>query len=209
MGVVRCPFCSSKNNKKIVHTDSISPKESTYTKMCNVNRLERNDAVLGINNFHMTVDYDGSIVRRRSYDRFCFECNRPFYLLSNYIIGDIKYLTFIIETKKGRWKYSLCFDVEESYYNIEYNYITKANNVSLTPARKLKILNSIKNSNLLKWNSNFNNKNSDNIKWSIYLEFINNEIIKKEGKDCYPEEWGIFIDSFIRVFKDDIFKSMK
>lgn len=210
MAVVECPFCLSKNNKKIIHTDSISPKDSIYSKMCNVNRLERNEAIMGITNVHISVDYDGTFVRRRSYDRFCLDCNKPFYLISNLIISDIKFLTFIIETKKDRWKYTLCFDRNNSYYNVDHNYITKIQLASLTPARKYKIQNSIKTSNFIKWEAQSGKEKDEyKIKWSVYLEFYNGETLRKGGIDNYPPEWEIFIDSFIRVFKNDIFKMMK
>ena len=209
MSVVECPFCYSKNNKKIIHVDSILPKNSSYSKMCNQNRLERDEAIMGTSNFHMSIDYDGKVVRRRSYDRYCFDCNKPFYILSNFIIGDIKYLTFIIETKKERWKYLLCFEKDNEYYNIDHNYMTKVQMASLTPARKLKILNGIKKSRFLKWDAQSNKVNSENIIWSVYLEFKNGETLRKGGKDKYPVGWNEFIDAFIRVFKNDLFKIMK
>lgn len=210
MSVVECPFCFSKNNKKIVYNDSIKPKNTMYAERCNVNRLKNNDAILSNIDIFISEEYDGSFIRRKSYDRFCLDCGKSFYLISNLIINDIKYFTFIIETKKEKWKYALCFERDNSYYNYDHNYITKSNLASLTPARKFKIQDGIKKSNLLKWNALYGNDVLNyNIMWSVYVEFNNGQVLRKSGKDSYPEEWELFITPFIKVFKNEIFKKMK
>ena len=45
--------------------------------------------------------------------------------------------------------------------------------------------------------------------WSVYVEFNNGQVLRKSGKDSYPEEWELFITPFIKVFKNEIFKKMK
>ena len=48
-----------------------------------------------------------------------------------------------------------------------------------------------------------------NIKWNIYILFNNEQTYSRGGYDEYPENWEIFIEPFIRVFKNNIFKKMK
>lgn len=205
-----CPYCSSTNTVPIVCTDNRKPTNSTYAIRCNQNRLKNNDAILGNWNIHYTKDFDGKVVKRKTYDRYCKSCHRPFYYLSNLLIADIKELTFIIETNSDKWKYEICFDEDNSFYNVDHNYFTKEFQASLTPARKKKILDGINKSNILNWKP-MQEKNYFNykIKWSVYISFYNEQTYSRGGYDEYPKEWELFIDPFIRVFKNDIFKKMK
>ncbi len=126
------------------------------------------------------------------------------------IVSDIKILTFVIETSSDKWKYEIYFDRNNSYYNIDHNYITKSYKASLTPARRLKILEGIDKSKMLKWKAiKEGNKFDYNIRWNIYLEFYDGQTYNRGGYDEYPKNWSIFIDLFGRVFKNEIFKKMK
>ena len=205
---ITCPYCSSLKNVVIVCNDNIAPKISGYSVKCNQNRLKNNDAILSNWNLHYSKDYDGKIVKRKTYDRYCFECNRPFYYISNLIIGDIKELTFIIQTTNNdRWKYELHFTENNSYYNVDHNYFTKEYEASLTPARKRKILQGIDNSNFLNWKPLKEKNYFDyKIKWNVYIVFYNEQTYSRGGYDEYPNEWSIFIEPFIKVFKNEIFK---
>ena len=123
---VYCPYCNSLNNLKIILVDSKKPTTSaTYTDGCNYNRIRNNTAILSNSNQHYSMDYDGRVVKRRSYDRYCMNCHKPFYYFSNLIVGDIVRLTFIVDSNSDRWKYEIIFDDDNSYYNIEHNYFTK------------------------------------------------------------------------------------
>lgn len=209
-GKVVCPFCNNKNTISIVCNDTIAPKESTYTQKCNVNKLKRGEAILSNQNHHYSLDIDGKVVFRRTYDRFCSDCNKPFYYISNMLVSDIKTETFIIESGSDRWKYIISFDKDNPCYIVEHNYITKEDHINLTPARKIKLLNGIKDSKVLNWKPQFGDNCFDyKIKWNIYFEFYDGQTIDKAGLDEYPEEWNIFIDPFIRVFKNKIFTKMK
>lgn len=207
---VYCPYCNSLNNLQIVCNDSISPKESSYSDKCNQNRLKNNDAILSNWNLHYSKDYNGKTVKRKTYDRYCMDCHKPFYLVSNLIIGDIINITFIIETNSDKWKYDIHFDKNGDYYIIDHNYITKEYETSLTPARKRKILQGLDNSSFLNWKQ-FNQKGvlDFKIKWNVYITFYDGRVYNRGGCDEYPENWNLFIEPFIKVFKNDIFKSMK
>lgn len=206
-----CPFCYSSDTLAIVCNDKIPPKQSKYySEICNQKRLERNEAILSNFNLHYSQEYNGKVVKRRTYDRFCNNCGRPFYYVSNMIVSDIKILTFVIETSSDKWKYEIYFDRNNSYYNIDHNYITKSYKASLTPARRLKILEGIDKSKMLKWKAiKEGNKFDYNIRWNIYLEFYDGQTYNRGGYDEYPKNWSIFIDLFGRVFKNEIFKKMK
>lgn len=156
------------------------------------------------------MNYDGTAVKRKSYDRYCMNCHKPFYYLSNLIVGDIVRLTFIIDSNSDRWKYEIIFDEDNSYYNVEHNYFTKECESILTPARKRKIQYGIDKSRLLNWEP-LKEKNyfNYNIKWNIYILFNNEQTYSRGGYDEYPENWEIFIEPFIMVFKNNIFKKMK
>ena len=77
--LVFCPYCSSTKTLAIVFNDSIAPKSSTYKEMCNQSKLKRKEAILSNWNVHYSKDYDGKIVKRRTYDRYCIDCKKPFY----------------------------------------------------------------------------------------------------------------------------------
>ena len=80
----------------------------------------------------------------------------------------------------------------------------------LTPARKRKIQQGIDKSKLLYWEPLKEKNYFDyNIKWNIYVLFNNEQTYSRGGYDEYPKNWDIFIDPFIRVFKNNIFKKMK
>ena len=83
MGKIQCPYCFSYKTLAIVCTDNIQPKESKYYKdKCNVKRIEKGEAILSNTNLHYSKEYDGKIIKRRTYDRFCSECKKPFYYIS-------------------------------------------------------------------------------------------------------------------------------
>lgn len=206
----KCPFCLSDNTLAIVCNDSIAPKNSTYSDRCNQNRLKEKKAIMSNLNNHYSIDYDGTIIIRKTYDRYCKNCGRPYYYISNLYTCDIKELTFIIETKNDRWKYYICFDNDNSYYNIDHNYFTKEYHSSLTPVRKRKILEGIKNSKIFNWKPLDDKFDSDYyIKWGVFITFNNEQLYTRGGYDDYPCNWNIFIKPFISVFKNEIFKKMK
>ena len=149
--LVFCPYCSSTKTLAIVFNDSIAPKSSTYKEMCNQSKLKRKEAILSNWNVHYSKDYDGKIVKRRTYDRYCIDCKKPFYYISNLLVSDIKTITFIVEMGNDRWKYEIYFDEDNSYYNIDHNYFTKEQQSVLTPARRRKILEGIDKSKCLYW----------------------------------------------------------
>lgn len=205
--IVHCPYCSSLKNVAIVCVDSIAPRASSYAPKCNQNRLKKKEAILSNRNIHYSRDYNGKIVKRKTYDRYCLECHKPFYYMSNLIIGDIKELTFIIETNDDRWKYEIYFNEKQSYYNMDHNYFTKKFESSLTPARKRQILQGIDFSNFLNWKPLETKNYFDyKIKWNVYVVFYNEQTFARGGYDEYPKEWSIFIEPFIKVFKNNIFK---
>ena len=86
--IVYCPYCSKTKTVAIVCNDTIAPKNSTYAVRCNQNKLKNKDAILSNWNIHYTKDYDGSVIKRKTYDRYCLECHKPFYYMSNLIVGD-------------------------------------------------------------------------------------------------------------------------
>lgn len=207
---VYCPYCNSLNNLKTVCTDCKKSTMSSYTDKCNYNRIKNSTAIVSNVNQHYSMNYDGTAVKRKSYDRYCMNCHKPFYYLSNLIVGDIVRLTFIIDSNSDRWKYEIIFVEDNSYYNVEHNYFTKECESILTPARKRKIQYGIDKSRLLNWEP-LKEKNyfNYNIKWNIYILFNNEQTYSRGGYDEYPENWEIFIEPFIRVFKNNIFKKMK
>lgn len=207
---IYCPFCNSINTLAIVCNDTIEPRNSTYAHKCNQNRLKNNDAILSNWNLHYSKDYNGKIITKKTYDRYCKDCKRPFYYISNLYISDISIFTFIIETGNDKWKYEICFDESNSYYDIDHDYFTKEYHSSLTTARKRKILEGIDKSKLLYWKP-LKEKNyfNYNIKWNVYITFNNEQTFTRGGLDEYPPNWDIFIEPFKKVFKNDIFKKMK
>lgn len=206
MTIVRCPFCYSQNTVPIVTSDTRVAKCYKSIK----EKLKDEEVVLSNSNAHYSLNYDGEVIKRNTYDRFCTKCKKPFYYFSNLIVSDIKVLTFIIETGNDKWKYEIHFDKNNPYYNIDHNYITKSNKASLTPARKFKILDGINQSDFLKWSPSKEKNYFDyKIKWNVYVDFVGGHTYNRGGCDEYPEQWHIFIDPFIKVFKQDIFKKMK
>ena len=202
--IVYCPFCSSIKNVSLISYETDKGKYS----ICNRNKIKSNSALYCNRNYHYMKDYNGKLVKKISYDRYCLSCHKPFYYMSNLLVGDIKQITFIIQTANDRWKYEI--NIDNNNYNVDHNYFTKEIESTLTPARKRKILEGIDKSKLLYWKPLKEKNYFDyKIRWNIYITFNNEQTYSRGGYDEYPEEWSIFIVPFIKVFKNDIFKKMK
>ena len=174
-------------------------------------RLEEGIAIQGNYNYHYTLDYDEkTVIKKLSYDSFCKRCRKPFYYMSNLSVTDIRYLTVIIDTGRERWKYVINFNGDESYYSIDHNYLTKQYKTSLTPARRIKILDMISDTKFLNWKPLTGKNNLGyNVRWIIDIEYNNEQTFSRGGYDEYPPEWNDFMDAFYKIFKNDIFQKCK
>lgn len=205
---VFCPKCASFNTVQIVNFERNTSDVCLSADLRVSQKLKSGKAILANQNYHYTMDYDGKIIKRNIYDRYCKNCKTSFYYYSNLVVGDIIKFTIIMEINKDRWKYTIKFDKKYSTYSIEHNYFDIETNSILTPARENKILIGIDKSNLLKWKPMIEKNFFDyKMHWNIYVTFYNNDTFTRGGYDEYPKEWEILMQQLKKVFKNNIFKT--
>lgn len=70
------------------------------------------------------------------------------------------------------------------------------NQENISEIDKIKILDSISKSKINFWNKEYINKNYDNYKWILKLEYYNGLSECFNGNDMIPSNWNVFISGF-------------
>ena len=112
---------------------------------------------------------------------------------------------------KVRYKFVFIFD-ESTTFIIKKNYMF-LNQEKLSNKDKIKILDSITKSKINFWNKEYINKDYDNYKWILKIEYYNGLSECFNGHDMIPDNWNIFIDGFKNLIKkydeDNLLKIVK
>ena len=95
---------------------------------------------------------------------------------------------------KARYKYEFIFD-DKPIFLFKKNY-QLINQEIITDKDKIKILDSITNSKINFWNKEYINKDYDNYKWILKLEYYNGLSECFNGHDMIPLNWNVFIKGF-------------
>lgn len=100
---------------------------------------------------------------------------------------------------KIRYKFEFIFGNETTLI-IKRNY-ELVNQEILSNKDKIKILDSITNSKINFWNKEYINKDYNNYKWILKLEYYNGLSECFNGHDMIPNNWDMFIGGFRNLIK--------
>ena len=95
---------------------------------------------------------------------------------------------------KARYKYEFMFDDKPTFI-FKRNYELVSQEI-ITNKHKIKMLDSITNSKINFWNKEYINKDYDNYKRILKLEYYNGLSECFNGHDMIPHNWNIFINGF-------------
>lgn len=200
-----CPYCNSKETISIIYLYRYNDN-NTFNKKSNeeVKYSERTRKPKRKN-------YDGTLITDHNYNKYCKICHKSFNSGRNLYAVDISKITLVFILNKLRYKFEFIFD-ERATFIIKRNY-ELINQEILSNQEKIKILDSITKSKINFWNKEYINKDYDNYKWILKLEYYNGLSECFNGHDMIPNNWDIFISGFKNLInkydQDNILKTIK
>lgn len=139
------------------------------------------------------------------------KCNKSFNSVGNLYAVDISKITLVFILNKLRYKFDFIFD-DTTTFIIKRNY-ELINQEILSNQQKIKILDSITKSKINFGNKEYINKDYDNYKWILKLEYYNRLSECFNGHDMIPNNWEVFISRFKNLInkydKDNILEIIK
>ena len=193
MAETYCPYCYSKNISKVAYcfrgVNKYNDKNIDY------NKYLKENTILAKKKRTNKQDFDGEkIIRSKSFNRYCNDCNKMFSSMKNMIYIDIKKVTLILGNNKYRKKYIFdFFDDNNSTYSYFKNYICHKNG-SIDKDDIFNILSSLKTNKTNKWKGMYGNEYFfDDYYWLLKVEYYNGISNVKSGNDEYPNNWNDFI----------------
>lgn len=200
-----CPYCNSKDTISIIYlyryndNNTFVKKDSNEVKYSNRKRKPKRK------------NYDGTLITDHNHNKYCKECNKSFNSIENLYAIDINKLTLVFILNKVRYKFEFIFN-DNTILIVKKNYML-VNQEQLSNKDKIKILDSITKSKINFWNKEYINKNYDNYKWILKLEYYNGLSECFNGIDMIPNNWDVFIKGFKHLInkydQDDILKIIK
>ena len=200
-----CPYCNSKDTISIIYlyryndNNTFVKKNNEEVKYSNRKRKSKRK------------NYDGTLITDHNYNKYCKKCKKSFNSIENLYAVDISKLTLVFILNKVKYKYEFIFD-ELTTFIIKKNYIF-INQEELSNKDKIKILDSITKSKINFWNKEYINKDYDNYKWILKIEYYNGLSECFNGHDMIPDNWNVFIDGFKNLIKkydeDNLLKIIK
>ena len=183
-----CPYCHSKDTTSVIYLYRYNDN-NTFIKKNNdeVKYSERKRKPKRLN-------YDGTLITDHNHNKYCNKCHKTFNSIENLYAVDISKITLVFMLSKSRYKYEFIFDDKPTFiFKKNYELISKE---IITNKDKVKILDSITNSKINFWNKEYINKDYDNYKWILKLEYYNGLSECFNGHDMIPLNWNIFIKGF-------------
>ena len=200
-----CPYCNSKDTTSVIYLYRYNDN-NTFIKKNNdeVKYSERKRKPKRLN-------YDGTLITDHNHNKYCNKCHKSFNSIENLYAVDISKITLVFMLSKARYKYDFIFDDKPTFlFKKNYQLI---NQEIITNKDKIKILDSITNSKINFWNKEYINKDYDNYKWILKLEYYNGLSECFNGHDMIPNNWNIFINGFKnfinRYDEDNLLRKIK
>lgn len=200
-----CPYCNSKETISIIYlyryndNNTFVKKNNEEVKYSNRKRKPKRK------------NYDGTLITDHNHNKYCKKCKKSFNSIENLYAVDISKLTLVFILNKVKYKYEFIFD-ELTTFIIKKNYIF-INQEELSNKDKIKILDSITKSKINFWNKEYINKDYDNYKWILKIEYYNGLSECFYGHDMIPDNWNVFINGFKNLIKkydeDNLLKIIK
>ena len=178
-----CPYCNSKETISIIYLYRYNDN-NTFVKKNN-EEVKYSEKIRK----PKRKNYDGTLITDHNHNKYCKKCNKSFNSIENLYAVDISKVTLVFILNKLRYKFEFIFSDETTF-------IIKRNYEILSNKEKVKILDSITNSKINFWNKEYINKDYDNYKWILKLEYYNGLSECFNGHDMIPSNWDMFIDGF-------------
>ena len=188
-----CPYCNSKETMSIIYL---------YRYNDNNTFIKKNDNEVKYSNRTRKpkrMNYDGTLITDHNHNKYCKKCNKSFNSIEKLYAVDISKVTLVFILNKLRYKFEFIFS-DETIFIIKRNY-QLINQEILTIKDKIKILDSITKSKINFWNKEYINKDYDNYKWILKIEYYNGLSECFNGHDMIPNNWDMFIDGFKNLIK--------
>ncbi len=188
-----CPYCNSKETISIIYLYRYNDN-NTFVKKNN-EEVKYSEKIRK----PKRKNYDGTLITDHNHNKYCKKCNKSFNSIENLYAVDISKVTLVFILNKLRYKFEFIFS-DETTFIIKRNY-ELVNQEILSNKEKVKILDSITNSKINFWNKEYINKDYDNYKWILKLEYYNGLSECFNGHDMIPSNWDMFIDGFRNLIK--------
>lgn len=183
-----CPYCNSKDTTSVIYLYRYNDNNTFIKKNSDeVKYSERKRKPKRLN-------YDGTLITDHNHNKYCNNCHKTFNSIENLYAVDISKITLVFMLSKARYKYEFIFD-DKPIFLFKKNY-QLINQEIITDKDKIKILDSITNSKINFWNKEYINKDYDNYKWILKLEYYNGLSECFNGHDMIPLNWNVFIKGF-------------
>jgi len=140
---------------------------------------------LGLKRKPKRQNYDGTYITNHNHNKYCRNGNKSFNTMENLYAVDISKITLIFILDKIRYKFEFLFN-ETTIFIIKRNY-EFINQEILSNQEKIKILDSITRSKINFWNKEYINRNFNNYKWILKLEYNNGLSECFNGHDMVPD----------------------
>lgn len=190
---ITCPYCYSKDTISVIYlyryndNNTFIKKEDNEVKYSERKRKPRR------------LNYDGTLITDHNHNKYCNFCHRTFNTIENLYAVDISKITLVFMLNKVRYKFEFLF-YDNPTVIIKRNY-TFINQETISNNDKIKILDSITKSRINFWNKEYINKDYDNYKWILKIEYCNGLSECFNGHDRLPDNWNVFISGFKDIIK--------
>ena len=189
-----CPYCNSKETISIIYlyrykdNNKFNIKSSEEVKYSRLKRKPKRK------------NYDGTLIIDHNHNKYCKLCNKSFNSIENLSVVDISKMTLVFILDKFRYKFEFFFDKETTVI-IKKNYVL-INRETINSKDKIKILDGISKSKINFWNKEYINKDYNNYKWILKIEYFNGLSECFNGHDLVPDNWNIFINGFKDIINE-------
>lgn len=201
MAETYCPFCYGKNVSKVAYC--FRGVNKSKNKSIDYNKYLKDNTILGKKKITNKHDFDGEkIIRSKSFNRYCNDCNKMFSSMKNMVYIDIKKVTLILENNRYRKKYIFDFlEDNNQIYSYIKNYVCyKSGKIDKDDI--FNILNALKTNKTNKWKGMYGNEYFfDDYHWLLKIEYYNGISNVKSGNDEYPTNWNDFISIINNILK--------
>lgn len=188
-----CPYCNSKDTVSIIYLYRYSDNNSFKMK-------DKEDVIYSDRiRKPKRKNYDGTLITNHNHNKYCRLCNKSFNSIEKLSAVDISKITLVFILNKVRYKFEFNFD-DTTTFIVKRNY-EFINQETITNQDKIKILDGITKSKINFWNKEYINKDYDNYKWILKIEYYNGLSECFNGHDMIPNNWDVFINGFKNIIK--------
>ncbi|MFA7064692.1 MAG: hypothetical protein WC177_04275 [Bacilli bacterium] len=205
MSKTSCPYCNTKNSLQIIYNYNGINKDQNYNEDTH-SLIKDGIYYKDFRKRDKKTDFDGETLKRKSFNRYCPNCNKEFFSAGKMSIIDIRKIILIVGNKSRRYKYLI--NLDDNYraeYSLIKDHIFVKEKQFLNDNERDKILTAIKSSQIHLRSKIFGDPYIyESYYWKFKVEYYNGASNCKMGNDTIPENWEKFITPFKDIFNEDI-----